>query len=479
MNFSRKDAKPAKLNENEPPCSLRRRVSLKYEQLTGVFNISRHDAAPATLKIITPPRTSRRRVMFDFSVLLILLSFLITFPSNAQNTKPKKVRFSGFLEYLNNTWIPADSMLFPGTSKDWQNFSAVYNRLNFWWYPAKGLEFHAGMRNNFEFGPLVAQYNEQLKMLHQLLPQLNFPTDYASMITTDNGWVNLTWNLNSGNSYVIYTNLDRLYLKWSVKWFEVTVGRQRINWGENLIWNPNDIFNAYNYFDFAYVERPGVDAVLMQFYTGDFSSLQLGVKVAKDRLTDDETQITAAAMYRFNKWNYDFQFFGGVMNKDVTAGLGWAGSIGGAGFTGEISWFRNKDNFKDSSNVFVGSMDVNYTFGNQLFIMGSVLYNSAGTTGNAGLGPFFTFNTVDAKSFSRSRLDLFGEVRYPATPLITVDLASIFNPYDKSVYVGPSVTFSLTENVSLLLMGQLFFGDPGAEFGSIGQMLYLDLKWSF
>ncbi|NOX84469.1 MAG: hypothetical protein GXO86_00660 [Chlorobi bacterium] len=410
-------------------------------------------------------------------MIILLITFIS--PSFAQNTKPKKVRFSGFLEYLNNTWIPADSLLFPGGSENWQNLSVVYNRLNFWWYPVKGLEFHAGMRNNFEFGPLIAQYNRQLEMLHQQLPQLNFPSTYARLITTDNGLLNLTWDVASGNSYVLYSTFDRLYLKWTLNKFELTVGRQRINWGENLIWNPNDIFNAYNYFDFSYVERQGVDAVLMQFYTGDFSSLQLGVKVAKNRLTDNETQITAAAMYRFNKWNYDFQFFGGVMNKDVTAGLGWAGNIGGAGFTGEISWFRDRKNFKDTTDVFVGSIDVNYTFGNQIFLMGSVLYNSAGTTGNAGMGPLFTFNTVDAKSFSRARFDLFGQIGYPATPLINLNLASIFNPYDKSVYVGPSVTFSLTDNISLLLMGQLFFGNPGAEFGSIGQMAYLDLKWSF
>lgn len=79
----------------------------------------------------------------------------------------------------------------------------------------------------------------------------------------------------------------------------------------------------------------------------------------------------------------------------------------------------------------------------------------------------------------RSKFDIFGQISYPVTPLINLSLASIYNPYDKSVFVGPSVTFSLTDNISLLLNGQLFWGEELTEFGDIGQMVFLDLKWSF
>ena len=276
----------------------------------------------------------------------------------------------------------------------------------------------------------------------------------------------------------------------------MTVGRQRINWGQNLIWNPNDIFNAYNFFDFNYVERPGSDALLLEFYTNNFSSIQLAgklsyIQVAKDTsvlILEEELKLTAAAMYRFSKWNYDWQFFGGVMETDVTAGLGWAGSIAGAGFTGELSWFRDIDNFSDTTGVVVASIAANYTFRNSLFINFSAIYNSAGATGpaNAGIGggAIGSFSNVfsqslNAKTLTRSRLDLFGQVSYPVTPLINLDLACIFNPYDLSGFVGPTVNFSLSDNISLLLVGQLFWGDTETEYGDIGQMFFLDLKWSF
>jgi len=419
-----------------------------------------------------------RKSSFIIFILLITLSA----PSFAQ--KPKKFRFSGYLEYLNNTWVPQGEIYKTFGIDNWQNQSGIYNRFNFWYAPAKNFEFYVGMRNNFIFGPLNATYNNLFNMAG---------LNYNELATNDPGYFNLTFMIADGNSYYFFTNFDRANFKWTLKKFELTVGRQRINWGVNLIWNPNDIFNAYNYFDFNYVERPGSDAVLMQLYTGDFSSVQLAGKLGYIQVLSDsntlkkELKLTAAAMYRFNLWNYDFQLFGGVMENDVTAGLGWAGSIAGAGFTVEVSWFRDQKQFADTTGVWVASIGINYTFSNSIFINFSGIYNSVGQTGpaNAKTGDFLTSpvsvfsNNLNAKTLTRSRFDIFGQISYPATPLINLDLASIYNPYDKSVFVGPSVTFSLTDNISLMLVGQLFWGNNLTEFGNIGQMYFLDLKWSF
>ncbi len=420
------------------------------------------------------------------SSILFLLLLIISIQSHAQD-KPKKFRFSGFLESLNTTWIPATDMGNIISKEEWQMQGAVYNRLNFWYAPATNFEFYVGMRNNLVFGPMVATYTEIFDLAG---------LSYSDLVTYDPGFLDLTFKIADGKSYILYTNFDRANFKWTLDKFELTVGRQRINWGQNLIWNPNDIFNAYNFFDFNYVERPGSDALLMEFYTGDFSSVQLAGKLSYIQVIDEDTttfklneelKLTAAAMYRFNKWNYDWQVFGGVMETDVTAGLGWAGSIAGAGFTGEVSWFRDIDQFADTSGVWVASIGINYTFKNSIFINFSGIYNSAGATGPANasfeniLGSFASVfsSSLNAKTLTRSRLDLFGQISYPVTPLINLDLACIFNPYDKSGFVGPTIGFSLTDNISLSLVGQLFWGDHLTEYGDIGQMYFLDLKWSF
>ncbi len=380
-------------------------------------------------------------------LLLILLLFLSANGLLAQKTH--KFTATGFLEYLNTTWAPEHTT--------WTNLSNVYNRLDLHWYPVKTLEFSAGIRNNFNFGPMMADY---------------YPF-YADALLKDYGWVNMTFNLAKDSSYLMYTNIDRLYMKWTLKKFELTIGRQRINWGINMVWNPNDIFNTYNYFDFDYVEHPGSDAVLMQYYTGDFSSLQLAAKL------DHNNQLTAALMYKFNAHNYDFQFLGGVMQKDIVLGMGWSGQIKSVGFTGEASYFRNLDRFADTTGQLVASVSANYTFPNQIYLNGSFIFNSTGTTGPAGRGNFFMLENMSPKTLTRSKFDVFGEISYPVTPLLKADISCIYNPNDKSVFAAPSLNLSLTENLDLYVMGQLFFGKSQTEFGDYGQMYYVRLKWSF
>ncbi len=392
--------------------------------------------------------TFHKNKFMKFKIILIFILIFSIVKLNAQDNS--KFIINGFLEYLNTTWAPAS-----GTK--WTDLSDVYNRLDFHWYPVDNLKFSSGMRNNFNFGPMMADY---------------YPF-YADMLTLDDGIVDLTFEIAKDTSYLFYTNIDRLNVQWTLGKFELTVGRQRINWGINMVWNPNDIFNTYNYFDFDYVERPGSDAVLMEYYTGDFSSLQLAAKWDKDK------NLTAALMYKLNVWNYDFQFFGGVMEKDVVAGFGWAGQIKNAGFTGEASYFRSKNNFSDTTGQLVASASINYTFNNGLFLNGSFIFNSKGTTGPASMGSFFLFGNLSPKTLTLSRFDLFGQISYPLTPLVKVDLSAIINPNDKSLFWGPTVDFSLSNNLSFNIIGQIFTGNSKTEFGNFGEMLYIRLKWSF
>lgn len=425
--------------------------------------------------------------LFNYKAFfLVLIIFLISVKYTNAQTKPSKFRFSGFLEYLNNTWIPEGEIAQSLGINEWQMQGGIYNRFNFWYEPIANLEFYVGMRNNFVFGPMVTTYTDLFNLAG---------ISYSDLVTYDPGYMDLTFTIADSKSYIFYTNFDRANVKWTLDKFELTVGRQRINWGQNFIWNPNDIFNAYNFFDFNYLERPGSDAVLMELFTGDFSSVQLAgklsyIQVAEDTsalILNDELKLTAAAMYCFNKWNYDFQVFGGMMETDITAGFGWAGSIAGAGFTGEVSWFRDMEKFADTSGAVVASIGANYTFKNSIFINFSAIYNSAGAIdsvnaiGTGFLGSFSNIfsSSLNAKNLTRARLDLFGQISYPATPLINLDLACIFNPYDLSGFVGPTVNFSLSDNISLGVVGQLFWGQTFTEYGDIGQMFFIDLKWSF
>jgi len=383
---------------------------------------------------------------------ILILAFVLLFATNIQAQDLKKAELNGHLQNLNTVWIQ-------DASSQWYSMGSIYNRLNFNWYMHDNWKFSTSMRNVFTYGQLL---------------YLSYPS-YSNLLTSDQGLMNLTGEIASDSSYVFYTNLDRLNLSFNKGNFNAIVGRQRINWGINMVWNPNDIFNTFNFYDFDYVERPGCDAARMQYYTGMSSSLDVAVKL------DDQERLTAAAMYQFNKLNYDFQLMGGVMTSDVVFGGGWSGYVGGAGFTGEGSYFRDKDNFSDTTGIFVFSTGANYTFKNSLFVHGSFLYNSNGTTGKAGYGSGLILITpqLSPKNFSQAKYSILGQVSYPFTPLINGDITGIYNPNDKSYFIGPNVNFSLSDNITLLLMSQIFIGDEGTEFGDSGSLFYLRLKWSF
>jgi hypothetical protein len=384
-------------------------------------------------------------------IILGLLLFLFIASADAQEgKKPRNWTLNGHLQSLGTVWVQ-------DWDGEWQTQTDIKNRLDFRWYPGKFF-VHIGMRNNFTFG---------------MIPTMYYP-HMADLAVYDPGYFDMTRLISKDTSYFMTTNFDRFLLRYSTGNFQATVGRQRINWGINMVWNPNDIFNTFDYFDFDYVERPGCDAVHLQYYTGSTSSVEVAAKL------DSEERLTLAGMYKFNKWSYDFQFLGGYMTGDYVVGAGWSGQIKGAGFNGEMSYFHSEENFSDTSGVFISSIGFNYTFKNSLMLQFSGLYNSGGTTDPAGMGAgFFIARQISAKTFTLAKYSLFGNVSYPITPLFTCSLASMYNPSDKSIYAGPTFDFSLTSNIEFMITAQLFFGEEGTEFGDYGKLAYGRLKWSF
>jgi hypothetical protein len=209
------------------------------------------------------------------------------------------------------------SLTFLGDSSLFQNL--VHNRLNFAWYPNKEFTVFLEVRSRFLTGDYVRK-----------IP------GYATIVDSNNDYVDMSANMVESKSAIFNVMADRAYVQWTKNNWDIKAGRQRINWGVNLAWNPNDLFNAYSYFDFDYEERPGSDAVRISYYTGVASSVEVAAKMA-----DDADHFVGAGMWKINKWNYDIQFLGGIAQGDLALGTGWAGNLGNAGFKGEFTFFQN------------------------------------------------------------------------------------------------------------------------------------------
>ncbi len=371
----------------------------------------------------------------------------------AQDTEASRFDFKGYLKYLS-------TVNFQDVNEDWITDNLLHNRLEFRYYPNDKWKMDVEMRNRLFYGEFVKTYNNVL--------------DYGALIERDNGFFDLSHNWAEGSSYVLNTTIDRMYVDFTSEKWQVRAGRHRINWGQNLVWNPNDVFNAYSYFDFDYEERPGTDAVRIQYYTGFTSSAEFVYQ-----LGDNIDEMSFMGLYKFSKWNYDIQFLGGQVKRDVVIGTGWSGDIKGGGFRGEFTYFHDKDSLNEAVGQLVASISGDYTFPSSLYLQASILFNSKGTTGKAGIPNPNILTQTSAKYLTLSKMDLFGQVSYQISPLWRGDLASIVNPFDKSFFVGPGVSYSLSDNMELLLFGQLFVGDKGTEFGEIGKLFYFRYKWAF
>lgn len=366
--------------------------------------------------------------------------------------KPPRFTVKGYLKDMASLTYLSDSSFF-------QNL--VHNRLNSAWYVSDELTLYTEVRTRLLSGDFV-----------------NKIPGYGVLIDSNNDYFDLSANLVDNRSVILNVMADRLYLQWTKKNWEVKLGRQRINWGVNLAWNPNDWFNAYSFFDFDYEERPGSDALRISHYTGVASSMEVAVKIA-----DDVDNFVGAGMWKVNKWNYDIQFLGGLAQGDLALGTGWAGNLGKAGFKGELSYFHKVTETVVNSgynNMFMGAVSVDYSFPNSLYLNGSVMFTSEVSNSSILGSGFAGVRPGTVRDLSPYKWSSFLQGGYQISPLFASGLAIIGYPGDDAFFVNPSLTISLKQNLDLDLIGQFFYGETiSGDFGSVLRAGYVRLKWSF
>jgi hypothetical protein len=390
--------------------------------------------------------------MRSFSLYILLL--LLLRPGISAQLSESSLELQGYLSNM-------QSVMFEEADGDWIMDNLFHNRLNLFWYGGEHFSGTVQLRNRLMYGETI-----------------KFNPGYTDALEKDMGWIDMTFNLLSGNSFLLNSTIDRLWLQYSAGSFVATAGRQRINWGQTFVWNANDIFNTYSYFDFDYEERPGSDAIRLQYYPNYTSTIELAVKL------DSANHLTAAALYRLNVLSYDIQVLAGVLQEeDFVGGLGWSGSIGGAGFRGEASYFHPIDNPGDTSGMFMFSAGLEYVFPNTLMLQAEYLYSSNPFNSSLGFVDFYS-GPLSVKQLAFTEHSIFTSGSYQFTPLFTASLAGMYFPKMKGFFFGPNLSYNVLDNVDLGFFLQYFNAettDPvnGSTSRQDISMLFLRLKWNF
>ena len=330
-----------------------------------------------------------------------------------------------------------------------------HNRLNFGWQMTEHLRVDAGMRNRFIAG------SEAL-----LNPE---------SIGADAGIVDLSWNWAEGKNALVNTAFDRLHVTFEKDKWKLQAGRQRINWGQTFVWNPNDIFNTYSFFDFDYPERSGCDAFRATYYNSATSSSELAVSANRDN------KVTAALLHRWNRNNVDYQLIAGQQaESDLVIGGALTSDFGGLNLRSELSYFRPFKNLADTSGIIAVSVGADYIFSNSLMLQTEVLYNNVGKGfSDSGLMGLYSA-PLSAKYLSISEWNIFANASYPVTPRLKGSLSSMYFVDIQSYYAGFSLDFSVIENLDFSCIAQHFSTFGNSKIGNMQVLLgFARLKYSF
>lgn len=400
------------------------------------------------------------------SIFILFITFSVPLYSQLSDWE-----YGGYVKNL-ATYIDGT---YEGLPSDIGKFQDVFQgRLNVDWYPTNEFSFSAQSRHLFTY-----QKSYYLTI------------GFFSQLSRSSYYFDLTWEAIEENDYTFLSEFDRLNMMWSTGDLEVTLGRQRIAWGTCLVWNPTDLFNAANILDFDYPERPGTDAIKMQYYIDETSAIEFAFSPGKTA-----EDVISAGRYKTNFWNYDFSLLAGWQKKTIRLGGSWSGDIMGGGFRGELVY--SKPDIKAvlpidpavaafSSLGFVpkliidkpyctAALSYDYTFENSLYLHTEWLYNELGVLENSGSRRIETLYTGE---LTPSRHSLFFEIAYDITPLLRGDIFFIVNPTDDSWIAAPSFTYSVVTNWEIYLLAFPSEGKSGSEFGGFPAQYFMRAQYSF
>ena len=366
------------------------------------------------------------------------------------SAKTKTVFLKG---YLGGLYIP--TYIFG--EKRIQNAAWIHNRLNFKFLPSSRWDISAELRTRAMFQDFTGFTSKG---------------DFKN-VTQDAGWLNLSWNLATGRYGLFTTSIERLYAAYQTDRYSIKVGRQRINWSQALMFNPNDIFNGYSFFDYDYPERQGSDAIRISAFPTGTSAIELATKM------NYFGQLTLAGLYRFNVKGWDVQMLGGMVNKyDLMVGSGFSGDIKGVNVRGEYSYYHSTHLLPELRHTNVASLGIDYIFKNAIMLSAEGLYNRLPPNYTSTLRTLYTV-PMSPKFLSITEWTVCSQISYPFTPIVTGSFAAISFINLPAFYLGPSIEYSVKNNLTLSAMLQTFVGDKNTMTPSGLLLGYARLKYHF
>lgn len=379
-------------------------------------------------------------------VIFLLLTSVLSPASRADNKEKDSIEFSGY--YKNLAVSSRTLSLFPPQ----QSYSVDLNRLR--------LEFKGELNETTRFN---VQYDNEV-FLGSYLETSQFAAQ--KNLSTGN-YLDLRQTYIDTKSVFARHGLYRAYVDARLKQADLRIGRQRIAWGSGLFWSPVDIINPIDPTQIERDERPGVDAVLVDWDYSQLARLSLAYAAHASPVRP-----TMAGRWRTNRAGFDLGLTTGQIRDEDMVGFDFAGQWQSIGLRGELT---------QASSPIDGSyqravLSADYTSPNTLSTIMELYYNGQGQSSPASY-QFARLLSGEIRNLARRYLGTM--VAYDFTPLLKWQNYYIRNFDDGSEFLYTRLVYSATENTVWSAGAQVFAGNAGSEYGSFENIALVQFQRFF
>lgn len=282
--------------------------------------------------------------------------------------------------------------------------------------------------------------------------------------------LDLSANIHTSPALNWRHNLYRGWLQYKKKDWDIVVGRQRIAWGAGRIWNPTDRFNPVQPTALERDQKLGVDAANIIYGYSDFGSIQWVVAPGQ---TNRAVNRKWALRWQDTLAQTDMALWLGEIGQERLLAMDVTGNVGG--MAARLEWQQSWHGLQGDFGQFVAGIDgtwVNQLFPEGLYLAAEYFYNGLPDSNNKGF--------VQSDMLQSSSRQLFGILAgYDLTPLWRAELIWLADLAKTSMFIAPSVRWSVSDNMDAALFAQLPTGSGRAEFANLNNLFAIKLEYYF
>jgi len=304
----------------------------------------------------------------------------------------------------------------------------------------------------------------------------------------------LDWELaEGGDTFLGRHELDRALVAFHPHWGEITTGRQAIGLGRGVLFGAVDVFAPFSPLEIDREWRRGVDAVRIEYQASDTRSVELMAAFGESW---DESALLCRVRGYYG--NVDGELIFGKRAEDTMCAATMSTIVGDSEMHLELALFDTPEAQPDGSlfgnehlvgKAVLGASHT-FDFGNGLTLLGEYHYSGFGVSDTSDATSRL-MDPVFQKRFLRGDMQILGQqaialrITYPVNEAWTSSLLILQSPTDGSGVAAPSLTWDLTDNVSIVATSFIPWGtEPSggqlnSEYGGTPLSLFLQLRAYF